>query len=129
MKYKYGEYERVEAWDLDAICYDQPPAASPFSAVRKINGNLLSSAPRIVKTEEGCFVLQWDEHNPEMLSPLELFGKKEDFTDSELLEFERLSNDLPGKTYEIEISRKEAFAILCFYCLPEEFEREAESLT
>jgi hypothetical protein len=129
MKY---EYDVDEKWDLDAVSNDDsPPAESPFAAIRQINGALLKWSPRIIKNDEGGnFVLTWKELHPEMIGAREYFGAEPhmELSKQQIEEWDEMEAVLPTKTYEVEVSRKEAFAILCFYFLPDEFNDEIKVL-
>jgi hypothetical protein len=110
---------------------NSPPDQSPFAAVRQINGALLKFSPRIIKNDEnGNFVLTWKELHPEMTMPREYFGMAEraELSEKQIEEWDEMEAAMPTKTYEVEISRKEAFAILCFYYLPDEFSDESKAL-
>jgi hypothetical protein len=80
--------------------------------------------------ENGDFVLTWDELHPEMMRAREYFDadRGTELSKQQIEEWDEMEAALPTKTYEVEVSRKEAFLICAFYFLPAEFSKEIKAL-
>jgi hypothetical protein len=93
----------------------------------------LPSATLMFKDTE--FAIRWRHRHPEMATFDELFADEYEFdrpwakrTAARVNQWRELERRLPSRFFEIEIDRKQAFAILAYFWLPKEFSEEVEAL-
>jgi len=86
---------------------------------------------RVVESNDGAFLLRWEERHPEMISPEEYWaskGESEWLRNEEHGEYGELLDLLPSRTFERPLTRRQAFALIVACWLPEEFTPEIEAL-
>ena len=98
------------------------------SLTREVNVELCSSA-YLVQLESGEWSLRWRERHPEMISAEEFFPPGETLLEEEKKrqEWSALNKAMPGKYFEIPITRQQAFALYftcCSFIPNEAFEKE-----
>jgi hypothetical protein len=122
--------EDEDGWGIE---FDEDELRNcPFDALRENIDGRLCDAAEIVPDGEGGFRLQWCERHPEMLPYDEMFPTDDSGeakrTDARLAKYNDLRSRLQARCFELEISRRQAFAILAYFWLPEEFAEERNSL-
>jgi hypothetical protein len=113
------------AWEVEFT----PEEAAKFEALRIIDAELCEVVT-LAKTHDGLFFMLWRETHPELGSYDEYFGSgpRERFgmpladrSEERLAEWHELQRRMPDAHYVDDITRKEAFAIIAWFWIPEEF--------
>jgi hypothetical protein len=130
-----GDVIEVEDdWNLD---FEDDRPMDQFLSLKQIDTALCDTAD-LVKTKCGRFIIFWNEQHPELGSYADYFGVddrlkfdcREHSAESKLAETRMAEwNELrarlrPEEFYE-EISRQEAYRIIAYFWLPEEFHSDA----
>ena len=96
----------------------------------KINWRQCCSV-RIALLNDGAFFLRWKQLHPEMVSPEEFWDDKGEtiwLRTEEQDEYKELLEHLPSRSFELSLTRRQAFAVIAACWLPEEFAEEIGAL-
>ena len=116
----------IEVWELD-FTEDRP--MDSFECLRQIDTKLCDFA-RIGKIKDGRFLLMWTERHPERgrhdeYFPKEAFTAKGYLKPQHEAEWEDIKKRMPDSEYSELISRRDAFQMVAYFWLPDEFHSDA----
>jgi hypothetical protein len=110
--------DESKRFDIDSVSDDldwQPPPAIA-DLIEQIDRPRCRWV-RVLEIEENWF-LRWQEIHPEMLHGQEMFSIRDE---AGRKEYDKLQRLMPPKSFEVPITRHQAFALICCCWLPDEF--------